>query len=264
MTLGRSVGLNPNAFRHPLDSDLTRLVRGTTGGLEGLVRLGVRSLVEPFSRLENLAFGVRVSDCHLHSLLVEACDTLDVRVPELYVRQDPLPNAYTLAFRGETSIVATSALVSLLSDDELRAVFGHELGHIKCEHSVWLSVAGIAWPNVPVFGQTILSPLLADWRRAAEYTCDRAALLVVKDPKIVTSALLKLLSGLEDPPDPATFLSQARDYENTLRGANPLVRSLFASQKLSRLTHPLPLQRVAELDKWGASSAYAAALARIK
>ena len=36
---------------------------------------------------------------------------------------------------------------------------------------------------------------LLRWLRAAELTCDRAALLVAQDPRVVVSALMKLAGG---------------------------------------------------------------------
>jgi len=43
------------------------------------------------------------------------------RVPDLYVRQSPHPNAYTLAINGKQPfIVVHTALVELLSPQELK------------------------------------------------------------------------------------------------------------------------------------------------
>lgn len=248
-------------LRHPLDKDLTNLVRLTPGLglLERGVRFGLGRSLAPYSQLENLAFAIRVSEAQyprIHQSFLEACEVLGIEeAPELFVRQNPRPNAYTLAIDGPNrTVVATSSLVALLTDAELKAVLAHELGHIACEHSVWLTVGGLVWPNAPVLGPA-LETLLGDWRRAAELTCDRAALLVVQDPDVVASALLKLLSGLEDP-DVDACRQQALDYQAALATTNPLVRTVFQRQVLRRLTHPLPLARVAELDEWAASADY--------
>jgi Zn-dependent protease with chaperone function len=63
---------------------------------------------------------------------------------------------------------------------------------------VWLTVA-----NVLASGTLTLLPLLSGtledalyrWLRAAELTCDRAALLVAQDPRVVISVLMKLAGG---------------------------------------------------------------------
>ncbi len=66
----------------------------------------------------------------------------------------------------------------------LQAVLAHELGHLKCDHGVWLTAA-----NVLAMGTVSLLPVVSSaveegllrWLRAAELTCDRAALLVAQD-----------------------------------------------------------------------------------
>lgn len=46
--------------------------------------------------------------------------------PELYVRQNPMPNAYTLAITGHKPfIVIHTSLLELLSLPELQAVIAH-------------------------------------------------------------------------------------------------------------------------------------------
>lgn len=90
----------------------------------------------------------------------------------------------------------------------MQAVIAHELGHLKCDHGVWLTVG-----NVLASGTLTLLPLLSGpvedalirWVRAAELTCDRAALLVVQDPRVVISVLMKLAGGFVAP-----FLSPER------------------------------------------------------
>ena len=84
--------------------------------------------------LDNLATSVKVSETQLpelHALLVEAAEILDLpNVPVLYVKQNPQPNAYTMAMQGKKPfIVVHSSLIDLMSPDELQAVIAHELGH---------------------------------------------------------------------------------------------------------------------------------------
>lgn len=64
--------------------------------------------------------------------------------PDLYIRQNPTPNAYTLAIAGRKPfIVVHTSLVELLTPAELQAVLAHEMGHLKCDHGVWLTFANI-------------------------------------------------------------------------------------------------------------------------
>ena len=63
----------------------------------------------------------------LHQLMLEAARVLNIEAPDLYVRQNPLPNAYTLAISGRKPfIVVHTSLVELLTRRELQ-VFTHTL-----------------------------------------------------------------------------------------------------------------------------------------
>jgi hypothetical protein len=70
---------------------------------------------------------------------------------------------------------------------QLQVVIAHELGHLKCEHGVWVAAANavaLGLYNLGGFvGQMLsrqLQGLLLAWQRAAELSCDRAALLVAQ------------------------------------------------------------------------------------
>jgi Zn-dependent protease with chaperone function len=164
-----------------------------------------------------------------------------------------------VASRGDNSspiVVVTSAVLDQCTDLEIQAIIGHELGHLKCEHSLYFTLGGLAtYPlrGLPFLGGRIESRL-QEWRLAAEYTCDRAALLVAQDPQIVTSGLVKLFAGTSKYPiDAEAFMAQCVEYEELLKSANPLVRASIRNQQR---THPLPVQRVAELQKWAESNDY--------
>ncbi len=79
-----------------------------------------------------------------------------------------------------------------------QAVIAHELGHLKCNHGVWLTMANVLATNtqsvLPLLSGALEEGLLR-WLRAAELTCDRAALLVAQDHRVVISALMKLAGG---------------------------------------------------------------------
>jgi len=47
--------------------------------------------------------------------------------PELFVSDEPYPNAYAL---GTNTVIVTRGMLSLATEEELCAVAGHELGHI--------------------------------------------------------------------------------------------------------------------------------------
>ena len=231
----------------------------------------VRSLLggatEDFLYLNNIAASVLIGENQLpyiHKLLVEACQILDLEVPQLYLKQHPAPNAYTMAVRGKKPfIVVHTSLVDLLTPEELQAVIAHELGHLKCEHGVYLTLANIivlaTAGLIPGFGNAIAQNLQAQmlqWLRCAEFSCDRAALLVSQDPKTVISVLMKLSGGsplLAPLLNVDAFLAQARDYEAI--GNTNFGKMLTASQT-EQLSHPVPVLRAKEIDLWSQTANY--------
>ena len=94
---------------------------------------------------------------------------------------------------------------------------------------------------------------MQEWRLAAEYSCDRAALLVAQDSNVVAGAMLKLFAGTSKATNTQAFIDQSKEYEQLLKDANPMVR---ASIRMQQRTHPLPVKRVAELEKWFNSDEY--------
>jgi Zn-dependent protease with chaperone function len=261
------IGLNADGFRHPLDLQATAALKQLPG-LDLIIRNLLGSVGEQFFYLNNIASSVLVGPEQLpklHGLLVEACQILDLEVPELYVRQHPVPNAYTLAMRGrQPFIVLHTSLVDLLTLEEVQAVIAHELGHLKCEHGVYLTLANLlvlAAGQLPAWGEAIAQSLqsrLLEWVRCAEFSCDRAALLATQDPKIVVSLLMKLAGGsptLASQLNVEAFLAQARAYQETTK--TPLGEMLKGIQT-SPLTHPLPVLRAKEIDLWASSQNYCA------
>ena len=108
-------------------------------------RPGTGPVAEEALFFEMMATSIHVSPQQLprlHSLIVHAAATLGLDPPALYIRQSPSPNAYTLAINGRKPVVVLhTALVELLEEDEIMAVIAHELGHLLCDHGVWLTVA---------------------------------------------------------------------------------------------------------------------------
>lgn len=264
-------GLKSEHFRHPLDLQATRSLQQIPA-LDLVVRNLLGSLAEQFFYLENIASGILVSDRQLpdiHKLLVEACQVLDLEQPQLYIRQNPAPNAYTLAMRGKQPfIVVHTSLVDLLTPEELQAVIAHELGHLKCEHGVYLTLANLVVlaagqfaPWGTLLAQSLQTQML-EWVRCAEFTCDRAALLVSQDPRVVASVLMKLTGG-----SPAlapllnldAFLDQARSYDQMSQGD---LGQLLKEAQTSQLTHPLPVLRAREIDQWAQTQTYSDLLER--
>lgn len=259
------IGLKADQFRHPLDLNATTALKQLPG-LDQVVRNLLGPVAEQVFYLENIAASVLVGEQqlpHLHKLLLEACQILDLEPPQMYVRQHPVPNAYTFAMRGKQPfIVVHTSLIDLLTLEEIQAVIAHELGHLKCDHGVYLTLANLivlAAGQLPNWGGMIAQSLQAqmlEWLRCAEFTCDRAALLATQDPKVVISLLMKLAGGsptLAPQLNVDAFLAQARAYDDV---SNTQLGELLKSAQTAQLTHPVPVLRAREIDRWASSQIY--------
>lgn len=75
----------------------------------------------PIHRRYNVCYSLLSQLADLHGLLVEAAEILNIEAPDLYVRQSPVPNAYTLAISGKKPfIVVHTSLIELLTRAELQ------------------------------------------------------------------------------------------------------------------------------------------------
>jgi len=184
--------------------------------------------------------------------------------PEIYVRQNPVPNAYTLAFQGRRPfIVIHSSLIDLMTPEELQAVIAHELGHLKCEHGVWVTMANLILLATQSIGgellnqvSTVLSNQVLRWLRAAELTCDRAALLVAQDPEVVLSVMMKLSGGgssIGKKLNVKAYMKQLEMFEDATK--SPMGR-MMGRAMTEGLTHPLPILRAKELSAYANSTEY--------
>lgn len=259
------IGLKADQFRHPLDLEATKALKQLPG-IDVMVRQLLGPIGEQFFLLENLAASVLVGEeqlPHLHQLLLDACQTLDLEPPQLYVRQHPVPNAYTFAMRGrQPFVVLHTSLIDLLTEEEVQAVIAHELGHLKCEHGVYLTLANLivlAAGQLSPWGSLLVQGLQAqilEWLRCAEFTCDRAALLATQDPKVVVSVLMKLAGGspsLAPKLNVDAFLAQARAYDDI---SSSQLGELLKQAQTAQLTHPVPVLRAREIDRWSSSQDY--------
>ncbi|WP_082127271.1 M48 family metallopeptidase [Calothrix sp. 336/3] len=259
------IGLKADSFRHPLDLEATQALKQIPG-IDMLVRNLLGPVAEQVFYVENIASSILVGEKqlpHLHALLLEACQILDMEPPQLYVRQHPAPNAYTFAMRGKQPfIVIHTSLIDILTPEEIQGVIAHELGHLKCDHSVYLTPVNIlilAAATVPTVGailaQSIQSQLL-EWVRCAEFTCDRAALLATQNPKIMMSVLMKLAGGspnLSPQLNLDAFIAQARAYDDISKTE---MGEMLKVARTAQLTHPVPVLRAREIDQWASGKEY--------
>ncbi|GAB4218176.1 MAG: M48 family metallopeptidase [Synechococcales cyanobacterium] len=257
-------GLSADHFRHPVDWQATQSLQQIPG-LGLLIQNLLGSPAGEMFYLDNLASSIQINAQQLpdlHQLLLEACQILDIEVPQLYVRQHPTPNAYTFAMRGKQPfVVVHSSLLDLLEPEEIQAVLAHELGHLKCNHGLYLTMANLLMLTTGLipFGELVQQTLqeqLLRWVQCAEFSCDRAALLVAQKPEIVVSVLMKLCGGspkLAAQLNVQAFLQQARTYADMNEDWHLMIKQM---QGMGR-SHPVPVLRAREIDRWFRSHSYA-------
>ena len=69
---------------------------------------------------------------HIHQMLQELADEAGVKKPELGLSEINIPNAFAYGRSSRSGHIAiTRPILGLLDREELRAVLGHEMGHIK-------------------------------------------------------------------------------------------------------------------------------------
>jgi Zn-dependent protease with chaperone function len=264
--------IDPVTLQHPFDRTALRSLQKVPG-LDIVVRKFIELFPERVAYIMNVAQSVRVSatQCpRLYASLREACAILDMPVPELYVAQTPLVNAMTSG-HDHPYIILHSGLIDLLSDEEIMAVIAHELGHIKSGHVLYKTMArGISLLLQLIGDLTLgigrligvsLQGTLLEWDRMAEFSADRASLLVVQDSQVVLSLMMKLAGGTlfkRDEMNAAEFLQQAELYRAV--DVSVLDR-LYKAMLVAPTTHPMLIVRASEIVKWGEGSEYANILA---
>ncbi|HEX7733648.1 MAG TPA: M48 family metallopeptidase [Ktedonobacteraceae bacterium] len=259
--------LDPAVFQHPFDLQALSSFKKVPG-LDIATRKFIEYFPERVAYIMNVAQSVRVSQTQcpkLYTLLRESCAILDMPEPELYVAQTPLVNAMT---SGHTRpyIIVHSGLVDLLSEEEIMAVIAHELGHIKSGHVLYTTMARGMSLLLQLIGEMTLGigkligysleAALLEWSRMAEFTADRASLLVVQNPQVLISLMMKLAGGTlfqRDEMNVPEFLQQAELYHAV--DTNVLDR-LYKGMLIAPTTHPMLIVRASEIVKWADGGAY--------
>jgi Zn-dependent protease with chaperone function len=248
-------------FMHPWDIKATAALHKVPG-FDKLIAKVMEWGLERVLFLQNIADNVRVTDKmfpRLHRYLQWSCKVLAVPEPDFYISMDPVPNAYTY---GHTRpfVVMTSGLIELLGEEEQFFAVAHEVGHIKCTHSLYTTVAMNIATILEIVGKATLGLgsllgtgielALYDWWRKSELSADRAALLCVQDKDTAIRSFMKLAGGankLFHEMDQDEFMRQIREYEDADESTlNKLYKFFITAFR----THPFPILRAKHLDEW--------------
>src|SRR5215210_9021935 len=249
--------ISPRAYQHPADRAATAALQKVPY-LDQVVRKLVALGYERALRAASLGSAVRLGQDQLPGIWVlhrQVFHSLDIeRVPDLYMTQFPLANAYTIG-TDKPIVLVNSELLRLLDDEGRRVVLAHEAAHVHSDHVLYRTALLIllrvgAGATLPIFaGLPLLAIKLAllEWSRAAELSCDRAAALVTRDPQAVCGALMTMAAGAAaDELSLDAFIAQGAEYSE---GGSGLARLTRLLQQL-QVTHPMPVQRVRLLLDW--------------
>jgi Zn-dependent protease with chaperone function len=272
-------GLNYEHFAHPYD------IAGMHKLVENLQQNNV--LKDQFQSIQisaedefyllNIADNIKLSHkqgASIYQLVEKVADVFSIETPKVFLDNDTQPNAY--AFGGTNpTIVLTSALIEQFSSDSIRAVIGHEIGHIICKHTFYRllaeyydSFASIV-SLIPFLGSILglsVRWYLFDWYRKSELTADRAALLATQDVDIVKKTILHLAGGsssIANELDITVYMDQADEFTDIMKkkregSSIEKMSFLFSSFMLQHAgsTHPWPAVRLKEIEKWTGTEHY--------
>ena len=261
-------GLSPEHFQHPLDISASEALKKVPLLPTFISWLNSKSL-EHLMRQRNLESTIRLSPRQggsIYEAFEYACHILDIEnPPELFIKNQPFFNAYAMGTKRH-SIVLTSSLVDAVNEEELLAVIGHELGHIKCEHMLYKTVSHV----LALFGMELIREMIpgvgqaagmaigfamTNWSRKAELSCDRASLLVAQDVQAVSQLTMLLAAGSRKIIPELNVEEVFRQSEELEEMENTILGKLFQLQDLQN-THPVPIQRCVEIDKWSKSEQF--------
>lgn len=258
------VGLDPISYEHPFDRAALKTLKAIPG-FDKVVNfmLNWSYIKWHVIELQGSNFKVSRESCpELYRLVKEVGKVLDLKdFPKIYTQWGYFVNAYTAGYDDDVLLVIYSGAVDLLSDDELKYVVGHEMGHIKSGHNLYhymATVIGSAAAFIPG-GQSFVAPIYAAlmyWDRMSEFTADRAGLLACQDIDVAINSIIKM-SGLPmkyfENMNRESFLEQAREFQETYSG---FTDKAIKAASIFDESHPWTVMRAAELLKWYNSGEY--------
>jgi Zn-dependent protease with chaperone function len=246
----------PVSWEHAADRAALQSLRSVPG-FDEVVKKVYAFFGERGIRLLFQADAVRVGATQfprLNQLYTDVVTTMDwSKRPELFVSQTPFVNAGAYGM-DSPFIVINSGALKLLDDDEMRALLGHELGHVMSGHALYHTILAlilyVGFSSLPFLAGIALLPVrfaLLEWYRKSELSSDRAGLLASQDPNAALRMFLKMAGGGDmKQMDLDAFLVQAKEYEES---GGPIDRILQILNTLDR-THPFNTLRAAELQRW--------------
>ncbi|MBF2015641.1 MAG: M48 family metalloprotease [Rivularia sp. T60_A2020_040] len=266
-------GISSEAFKHPLDRQAEETLRGLPG-FDFIARKFVEFIYERPQLVYLMGNTIEVGPRQystIYQIFRECVRDLDIYPePKLFVEQNPVANSYALG-QQHPYIVINTGILDLLNEAEIRSVLAHELGHIKCGHTILIQMAMWAMNAASIVGEltfgigNIVSSGLIyaffEWRRKAELSADRAALLVTDDLNTVMSSMMKISGGSNKYANECSlpeFIRQSENYQALDEdGLNQVYKFLmYNGAQGVMLSHPFAVERIHFLREWAVSPEY--------
>jgi Zn-dependent protease with chaperone function len=266
-------GISSEAFRHPLDRQAEKALRSLPG-FDFLARKFVEFFAERPQLVYLMGNTIQVGPRQystIYQMFRECVRDLDIYPePKLFVEQNAIANSYALG-QEHPCIVINTGILDLLNEAEIRTVLAHELGHIKCGHTILIQMATWAGTAASVLGEMTFGIgnfvsqglILAfyEWRRKAELSSDRAALLVVEDLDTVMTTMMRIAGGSHKFAHEChlqEFIKQSQEYQALdENGLNQIYKLLMYNGILGSMqSHPFPVERLHYLQDWAKSAEY--------
>ncbi len=213
-----------------------------------------------------------------YQMVKSLAENAQLPMPKVYVINESQPNAFATGRNPENAAVAaTTGIMQILSERELRGVMAHELAHVKNRDTlistISATVAG-AIASIAQFGMLfggghnengernvnpiigilvmLLAPLAASLiqmaiSRSREFEADRGGAEICRDPKALASALEKIHNYAHQIPNET---AEAHPETGQMMIINPLSGRSFDSLFS---THPRTEERIAKLMELAAS-----------
>lgn len=157
---------------------------------------------------------------------------------DFYITGNSEVNAFAIMAQEENEahiINVNSALIQLMSDDELKFVIGHELGHLISQDAKLLNLVQFVFEGEPI--PVLLMHKIRLWNQLAELVADRYGYMAVENLNVCISAFFKMSSGLD-------FAKMGIDFNSFIEENKKRLAYFQEEEGLSCDSHPINPIRV--------------------
>ena len=238
----------------PLEVELSTQIYNALQGnvVEEIIKMAKIPFSDNYYRsmLEGHSFKVEEGTLsRYYNIFNEIKETLQFTEPvDFYITGDPSVNAFAIASQeeGEPNIInVNSSLIQLMTDDELRFVIGHEMGHLINKNATLVKLINFVFPH----GATIpitLQYKIRLWQQLSELVADRFGYMAMPNLNVCISAFFKMSSGLD-------FNKMDMKVEAFLEDNKKRLEYFRNDKGINFATHPINPIRVEALNQFSKS-----------